>query len=164
MKEIKLESSFVEYASIDELSDEDKNLVKIARESAANAYAPYSRFNVGAALILENGTILRGNNQENASYPIGLCAERVAIFASGANFPDQRIKTLAVTAFSKQFVIDKPITPCGACRQAISEYENRHKQPIKIVMVGESGKVLVSNGIKNFLPYQFNADDLKVKI
>ena len=102
-----------------------------------------------------------GNNQENASYPLGLCAERVAVFAAAANYPGVKIKAIAIAASSKEFRINKPVTPCGACRQAIAEYEHRYKSPIRILMAGESGKVLIADSVKEFLPYQFTADDLK---
>lgn len=163
MKNISLQSSFTEFNDITELPEADRQLMEEARQAAAKAYAPYSHFQVGAALRLENGVILRGNNQENASYPIGLCAERVAVFAAGANYPGVRILSLAITANSNHFHVTKPITPCGACRQAIAEYEHRYRQPIRLIMVGESGKVLVADSIDHFLPYQFNADDLQVK-
>jgi cytidine deaminase len=163
MNKVELKSFFTEYNSVDELTDTDKHLVEEARKSVMSAYAPYSRFSVGAAVLLENGKIMLGNNQENASYPIGLCAERVAVFAAAANYPNVKIKAIAITALSKQFLIDRPITPCGACRQAIAEYEHRYKHPIRLIMIGESGKVLVADSIKNFLPYQFNGDDLKAK-
>ena len=156
-------SKFSEFESINELNEADKSLIEQARQSVMSAYAPYSRFNVGAAVLLENGKVMLGNNQENASYPIGLCAERVAVFAAAANYPGVKIKAIAITALSNQFLIDKPITPCGACRQAIAEYEHRYKNPIRLIMIGESGKVLVADSIKHFLPYQFNGDDLKVK-
>jgi cytidine deaminase len=156
-------SKFSEFESINELNEADKRLIDQARQSVMSAYAPYSRFNVGAAVLLENGNVMLGNNQENASYPIGLCAERVAVFAAAANYPGVKIKAIAITALSKQFLIDKPITPCGACRQAIAEYEHRYKNPIRLIMMGEIGKVLVADSIKNFLPYQFNGDDLKAK-
>ena len=162
-KEIQLQSTFTEYDDISDLPEQDRLLVAEARKSVGQAYAPYSHFQVGAALRLENGVILRGNNQENASYPIGLCAERVAVFAAGANYPGIRILSLAITANSTHFHVNKPITPCGACRQAIAEYEHRYQQPIRLIMVGESGKVLVADSIQHFLPYQFNADDLQVK-
>jgi cytidine deaminase len=156
-------SKFTEFSSLDELPEEDRNLIAQARQSVMSAYAPYSRFNVGAAVLLENGKLMLGNNQENASYPIGLCAERVAVFAAAANYPGIKIKAIAITALSNQFLIDKPITPCGACRQAIAEYEHRYQNPIRLIMVGETGKVLVADSIKHFLPYQFNGDDLKEK-
>ncbi|HNP98560.1 MAG TPA: cytidine deaminase [Bacteroidia bacterium] len=163
MKEVNIRSEFVEYNDVTELPEDDQRLVVEARLSVNKAYAPYSRFQVGAAVLLENGIIMRGNNQENASYPIGLCAERVAIFAAGANYPGIKIKAVAITAQSDLFHIDKPITPCGACRQAIAEYEHRYHGPIRMIMVGETGKVLVANSIGQFLPYQFTADDLNLK-
>ena len=156
-------SKFSEYESVEELDEEDRKLIHQARQSVMSAYAPYSRFNVGAAVLLENGKVMLGNNQENASYPIGLCAERVAVFAAAANYPGIKIKAIAITALSKQFLIDKPITPCGACRQAIAEYEHRYKNPIRLIMIGETGNVLIADSIKHFLPYQFNGDDLKEK-
>ncbi len=163
MKQTEWVSKFIEFASFDELPDEDKKLIEHARKSVMSAYAPYSHFSVGAAVLLENGVVMQGNNQENASYPIGLCAERVAVFAAAANYPGVKIKAIAITALSKQFLIDKPITPCGACRQAIAEYEHRYKSLIRMIMVGESGKVLVADSIKQFLPYGFDGDDLKAK-
>ncbi|MBK7850492.1 MAG: cytidine deaminase [Bacteroidetes bacterium] len=163
MKKVEILSEFEEYSNISELPDDDQRLVVEARLSVNKAYAPYSRFQVGAAVLLENGIVMRGNNQENASYPIGLCAERVAIFAAGANYPGVKIKAIAITAMSDLFHIDKPITPCGACRQAIAEYEHRYHGNIRLIMVGETGKVLVSNSISQFLPYQFTADDLNLK-
>ena len=138
MKKTIIQSEFFEFDSVDELNEEDKKLVAEARGSAKNAYAPYSNFNVGAAALLDNGIIVKGNNQENASYPTGLCAERVAIFAAGANYPGIKIKAIAITAHSKDFLIDKPVAPCGACRQAIAEYEHRHKNSIRLILFGES--------------------------
>ncbi len=163
MKKTVVQSEFFEFDSVDELNAEDKKLVAEARDSVKNAYAPYSNFHVGAAVMLDNGIIVKGNNQENASYPIGLCAERVAIFAAGANYPGIKMKAIAITASSNQFLIDKPVAPCGACRQAIAEYEHRYKTPIRLILIGESGKILVAEGIKNFLPFMFDGDDLKQK-
>ena len=163
MKKVEIACSLTEYETTEELQGTDQALIKEARASMNKAYAPYSHFHVGAAILLENGVILRGNNQENASYPIGLCAERVAIFAAGANYPGVKIKALAITANSDQFLVDKPITPCGACRQAIAEYEYRYKQNIRLLMTGETGKVMEAESIRQLLPYQFNADDLKLK-
>jgi cytidine deaminase len=163
MKKLEILCQLKEYESLSELSKDEINLIETAKSSMHSAYAPYSQFHVGAALLLDNGMIIKGNNQENASYPIGLCAERVAIFAAGANYPGVAIKALAITAFSDKFHIDKPIPPCGACRQAIAEYELRYKQSIRILMTGETGKVIISESISNLLPFQFNADDLKNK-
>ena len=163
MKKIEIVSQVTEYDSLEELGESDRNLMEEARRSMNKAYAPYSHFHVGAAILLENGVILRGNNQENASYPIGLCAERVAIFAAGANYPGVKIKSLAITAMSDHFHVNKPITPCGACRQAIAEYEHRYSQDIRLLMMGEAGKVLEADSIGHLLPFQFNADDLQIK-
>jgi cytidine deaminase len=162
MKSIELACHFTE-CDAEELSATERNLLEKARQSLRSAYAPYSNFHVGAAVLLENGTIVLGNNQENASYPLGLCAERVAIFAASANHPGVKIKTIAVTASSKDMQINKPVTPCGACRQVMAEYEFRDKSPIKIIMAGENGKILVAESVKELLPYQFTADDLKSK-
>jgi cytidine deaminase len=162
-KSIEVTSSFSEYDNVDELPAADRQLMARARESVKNAYAPYSDFRVGAAVLLANGEVVAGNNQENASYPVGLCAERVAIFAAAANYPGIEMKAIAITASSKQFNVNKPVTPCGACRQAISEYEHLHKNSIRIIMMGENGKILVSDNVKQLLPYQFSADDLSLK-
>ncbi len=163
MKNIEIHCSLTEYENQEELSKDDRDLLVEAKASMNKAYAPYSHFHVGAAIMLENGIILRGNNQENASYPIGLCAERVAIFAAGANYPNVKIKAMAITANSDHFHVNKPITPCGACRQAIAEYEHRYQQDIRLIMTGEAGKVLIAENVSNLLPYQFTADDLQVK-
>ena len=163
MKYVEIFSRLTEYESQAELNEEDNRLIIEAKESMKNAYAPYSHFHVGAAVLLENGIIQRGNNQENAAYPTRLCAERVAIFAAGANFPGVPIKMIAVTASSKQFHVDKPVAPCGACRQAIAEYEHLHKNNIRVIMSGETGKVIAADSISSLLPFQFNGDDLKTK-
>jgi cytidine deaminase len=155
--------SYDVYDSINDIKESDASLLKKAIALTGTAYAPYSKFNVSAVARLSNGELVTGTNQENASYPIGLCAERVAVFAAAANFPGVKIKAIAITALSKQFLIDKPITPCGSCRQAIAEYEHRYNNPIRLIMTGETGKVLVADSIVHFLPYQFNGDDLKVK-
>jgi cytidine deaminase len=161
MKKVEIVCHLTEYETIEELNAEDKLLATEAKASTGDAYAPYSHFQVGAALLLENGTIIKGNNQENASYPVGLCAERVAIYAAGANYPGVTIKALAISARSDLFSVNKPIPPCGACRQAIIEYEHRYGKNIRIIMVGESGKVITSESIGNLLPFQFDASDLK---
>jgi cytidine deaminase len=157
---MKLVAEFLQYDSAEELNATDLSLVTAARESAADAYAPYSEFHVGAALLLDNGIIVRGNNQENASYTLGLCAERVALFAAGANHPGNKIVAMAITAASAHFKIDRAIAPCGACRQAIAEYEQRYRQPIRLIMTGVSGQVLVADSISPLLPLQFSKDDL----
>ena len=132
-----------------ELSSSDHGLLSAAKKSSTHAYAPYSRFKVGAAVLLGNQKIISGNNQENAAYPSGLCAERVALFFASGQHPTEKIKAIAVTA-----------VPCGACRQAMLEYETKQKSPVRIIM--QSGnKVFIADGIDNLLPLAFTAMALK---
>lgn len=144
-----------------ELSADDQSLVYEAMEALNKAYAPYSQFYVGAAIRLTNGNIIRGNNQENVAYPSGLCAERVAIYYASASFPNQEIESIAIVAKTKNFELTNPITPCGACRQAIAEYELKQEKPIKIIMSVENGETYICDGIKTLLPFAFNEKDLK---
>lgn len=139
------------------LPEDLKRLLTFAVASRKNAYAPYSNFHVGAAVLLDNGEVVIGNNQENASYPSGLCAERVAIFHAGAKYPNIAIKAVAISAASKAYVVDRPAAPCGNCRQAIAEYEHKQKSPIKIVLQGEKGDILVCNAISDLLPLSFDS-------
>lgn len=124
------------------------------------SYAPYSRFHVGAALLLDNGKTVLGANQENAAYPSGLCAERVAVFSAGANYPGAKIVRMAITAASEQKEVTEPIPPCGACRQSIAEYELKQGQPIEIWFMGEAGKLYKSDSLKNLLPFMFGSEYL----
>lgn len=156
MKEIKIESTFSVFDNLNELPQDISYLMKMAIEARQKAYAPYSKFNVGAAILLENGQIVSGSNQENASYPSGLCAERTAIYYAGSQYPNEKIIRMAITAGSKIKLTKEPIPPCGACRQAISEYEVKQKAPIEIYFMGETGKVLKSNSLANLLPLVFD--------
>lgn len=156
MKEIKVESIFHVYDSLEELSSDIKSLMINAIEARKSAYAPYSKFKVGAALRLDNGEIVIGSNQENASYPSGLCAERTAIYYAGAKYPNTKIQIMAITAASQNQKTTNPIPPCGACRQAISEYEVKQETPIEIYFMGEEGKVIKSNSLENLLPLVFD--------
>ena len=144
------------YDSENELSQSEQELLEKAVIARSKAYAPYSNFQVGAALLLENGEVVMGNNQENASYPSGLCAERVAVFHAGARFPAERMVAMAISATSKDYVVNTPVGPCGNCRQAIAEYEQKQKTPIVIVMRGEKGKIFKCNSIAELLPLAFN--------
>lgn len=153
IKEIK--TVFKEYNDKSELSTEDINLINIAREASKKAYAPYSGFKVGAALLLENGEIIEANNQENVSYPAGLCAERVAIFYAGAKYPDVPAKALAITAFKDQDFIDEPVTPCGSCRQTLFEHESRFNSFIRLILAGKK-KVRIVDKISDLLPLEFD--------
>lgn len=152
-KELKI--SYQEYGDFSELPEQARVLIEAARETAKNAYAPYSKYRVGAAILLKNGLIVTGNNQENAAYPSGLCAERVAIFSASAHYPDEEVEAIAVTAIAKDSDIKSPPFPCGACRQVLAEYENRQKSPIRFILSAASGKTIVMTGIENLLPFPF---------
>ncbi len=161
MKKLELKIVFTEYESENELNSIDQELLQKAREASDLAYAPYSNFYVGAALLLENGVIVTGNNQENVAYPSGLCAERVAIYAAGAQYPNVAIKTIAITCKSKSFHVDEPLSPCGACRQAMSEYEMKQNSVIRTILAGEIGGIRVMESIADLLPFMFKAEQLK---
>ncbi|MDR7369314.1 cytidine deaminase [Flavobacterium aquidurense] len=156
MKEISITSSFIVYDSLKELSEEIQDLMQQAVEIRKKAYAPYSQFRVGAALLLDNGKIVLGSNQENAAYPSGLCAERVAIFHAGSIYPEAKILKMAITAASDNNQTMAPIPPCGSCRQSIAEYEIKQDTPIEIYFMGEIGEVYKSASLKNLLPFMFD--------
>ncbi|WP_418262037.1 cytidine deaminase [Flavobacterium faecale] len=156
MKTITITNQFTIYSKTAELPIEIQNLMQKAIQIRSQAYAPYSKFKVGAAILLENGEIILGTNQENAAYPSGLCAERVAIFQAGTLYPNTLIKTVFITAASDLNPTKTPIPPCGACRQSIAEYELKQDRPIEIYFTGESGDIYKSDSIKNLLPLLFN--------
>jgi cytidine deaminase len=157
---VEIRINIEEYQSPDELSPEELKLIDQAIQAARDAYAPYSAFHVGACLMLENGSLVKGNNQENAAYPDGLCAERVAMFAANAMYPESPVKTLAIAALCKDKLLDQPVYPCGSCRQALLECENRFDQPIRILMYGKAG-IYAVNSIKALLPLSFDSSFLK---
>ena len=154
-----LEIHYNEVNSLTELTNDDAFLLAKAREASNNAWAPYSGFHVGAAILLENGEIILGNNQENAAYPSGLCAERVALFAANANFPDEAVEAIAISASNKNGLVANAVKPCGACRQALLESEIRFEKPIRLLLDGAE-QIFLLNGIKNLLPLSFGKDDL----
>lgn len=156
MKEISITSSFTIYDSINELSQDVQDLMNQAVEIRKKAYAPYSKFRVGAALLLDNGKVILGSNQENAAYPSGLCAERTAIFYAGSIYPEAKILKMAITAASDTNQTQAPIPPCGSCRQSIAEYEIKQDTPIEIYFMGEIGEVYKSASLKNLLPFMFD--------
>ena len=160
MKEIKLTTTFTVFSGLEDLPNEVKTLMESAIEARKNAYAPYSKFRVGAAILLDNQQIEIGSNQENAAYPSGLCAERVAIFHAGAKYPKAKILKLAITAASDSNPTLSPIPPCGACRQSIAEYEFKQDEPIELYFMGESGEIYRSNSIANLLPLSFDKNAL----
>lgn len=161
MKKIKHSIDIWEYDSPDELSAGDREVLQMAMDASTMAYAPYSKYYVGAAVLLGNGLIVKGNNQENVAYPSGLCAERVALFHASANYPDEIVKTIAITAKADGFEVSKPVTPCGSCRQVMAEMENRQSEKIRIIMMGNRGTCYVTDGVENLLPLMFKADELK---
>ncbi len=156
MEQIDITCTLQVYESLEELSEDIQNLMKAAVTARENAYAPYSKFKVGTAILLEEGQIVTGNNQENAAYPSGLCAERVAIFHAGSNYPDAKITTMALSAQSDNHILRVPTPPCGSCRQVIAEYELKQNQPIAIYFMGEKGKVVKVDSIKALLPLIFD--------
>lgn len=159
MKEINLTTKIAVYP-LEECSDTEKKLIEAAKAATENAYAPYSGFSVGAAVLLENGEIISGNNQENAAYPSGLCAERTTVFFANASRPDQKIEAIAIAARHKGRFTDDVITPCGGCRQVLLETENRFKAPMKIMMYG-GGSVYMLESAKDLLPLSFGDEMLR---
>lgn len=159
MKEYTIQST-VRVFDWDELSQEDRILIEAAKNATASSYAPYSGFCVGAAARLKNGTVVIGSNQENAAYPSGLCAERTALFAANAQYPDQPVFSLAIAARNREGFLSQPVTPCGACRQVISGVEQRYDHPIRILLYGTEGTHVVES-VDALLPLQFADSYLK---
>lgn len=160
MIEIKIDTCLYSFSNVKELPVSIQSLMERAVNARKNAYAPYSNFQVGAAVLLSNNEIVIGSNQENAAFPSGLCAERVAIFSVGANFPREEIKAICITASSVLKDTLEPIPPCGACRQSLLEYENKQTNNIEVYFMGKSGTIIKSNSIKNLLPFIFKEDSL----
>lgn len=144
------------FESVSDLPTAIQKLMEKAHQARENAYAPYSLFKVGAAILMDSGEIITGNNQENAAFPSGLCAERVAAFSAGSQFPNEIFKAMALTAGSVKHKTISPIPPCGACRQSLAEYEVNQGTPISIYFMGESGKVVKANSVKDLLPLIFD--------
>ncbi len=157
MKKHKVEIQLEVFENISELPKDIQELMNKAQQAREKAYAPYSRFKVGAAIRLASGEITIGSNQENAAYPSGLCAERVAIFHTGAVFPNEEIKAMAISASSETQLLSEPIGSCGACRQAMLEYEQKQKSPIAVYFMGETGKIVKVASVKDLLPLGFDA-------
>ena len=160
MNKREIKTVLTDYNSPAELNEIQQELIKKAKEAAETAYAPYSKFRVGAAVLLENGEIVQGNNQENAAYPSGLCAERVAIFYANSKYPNTAIKAIAVTANTNNGFIKEPIPPCGSCLQVMLETEQRYGNSIQVILYGEE-KITEADSIKQFLPVNFNKEMLK---
>jgi cytidine deaminase len=160
MKDIIISTQFSVFESVPELPNDVQSLMAQAIEVRKTAYAPYSKFKVGAALLLDNGKIVLGSNQENAAYPSGLCAERVAVFQAGTIYPNAKILKMAITAASENNQTTAPIPPCGSCRQSIAEYEIKQETPIEIYFMGEIGLIYKSDSLKNLLPFMFDKNVL----
>ncbi len=154
---------FEEYNDISSLDKEDAALLEEARKTTQKAYAPYSNFLVGAAAIFKNGEKVFGTNQENASYPVGMCAERVLLASASMLQTDEPILTMAISYnnLSRNGGSDRPITPCGMCRQSLAEYEQRTNHPMRLILSGMEGKVMIIQNAAQLLPFSFNSDSMK---
>lgn len=162
MKSIQYQFNYQEFSSAADLSAADASLLEKARTLTQIAYAPYSKFFVGAAAILANGEIVTGTNQENASYPVGICAERTLLAAAGTLFPDMPIHTLAISYQNMAGDLnDTPISPCGMCRQALCEYEERTGQNIRLILAGMNGAIQIIEKASQLLPLAFSGSVLK---
>ncbi|MGQ0739873.1 MAG: cytidine deaminase [Bacteroidota bacterium] len=161
MKPKKIEFEYEVYESISELSEEDAWLLNEARSVTEQAYAPYSNFHVGAVAILANGEVVAGTNQENAAYPVGICAERVLLGSVATLHPNVQVKSIAISYNSDEVKSDHPISPCGMCRQALLEYETRLREPIRLILGGMEGKVYIIKSAGLLLPFAFTKSELK---
>ncbi|MBR8705464.1 Cytidine deaminase [Bacteroides pyogenes] len=161
MKELAI-TAIIKAYQLEELNEADRMLVKAAMDATKGSYAPYSRFSVGAAARLKNGTIVTGSNQENAAYPSGICAERTTLFYANSQYPDQPVDALAVAARTEQDFLEDPIPPCGACRQVILETEKRYGQPLRILLFGKK-HIYEIKTIGDLLPLSFEASAMEIK-
>jgi cytidine deaminase len=155
MKEITHTFQYQSFESGDALPAAYRELLERARQSCSSSHAPYSRYHVGAAILMENGSVITGSNQENMSFPAGTCAERSALFAAVSAFPDVPLKAIAITATSDSFPVTEPVPPCGICRQALLEYEIKFGNRIGIILAGETGRALLINSVSDLLPLAF---------
>ena len=153
-KEIKI--AYIEYESLDQLDPQDRELAEAAIEATKGSYAPYSGFNVGAAVRLDTGEIVKGANQENAAYPSGLCAERTAMFYASATYPDSIIESIAVTASQNGILCGNPASPCGACRQVMAQYQTKGGRPMSIILTGGK-KIWKFDKVDDLLPLIFDS-------
>jgi len=160
MKKQQQSFEYLSYDDISELEESDRALLQAARKVTEQAYAPYSNFRVGAVMQLANGQLVNGTNQENASFPVGICAERTALSAASSVYPGVAIQTIAVSYHNLEGGSSHPISPCGICRQTLAEYEQRQQQPIRLIMGGQSGKVYVVPAASSLLPLSFSAKDM----
>lgn len=160
MNTITLQIEVKVYEHREELPEEIIRLLAEARDAAVKAYARYSHFCVGAAILMNNGQIITGNNQENAVYPCGLCAERTAAFAASARYPEVPFNKIAITAVKPDKILGEPVAPCGSCRQVLYEYEQKFGQPIEVILSGQTGVAYHFKSVADLLPYTFHANFL----
>ena len=160
MKENKFQFSYEVFEDSSELNEKDAWLLTEAREVTTQAYAPYSKFYVGAVAMMANGKVVAGTNQENASYPVGICAERVLLGTVATLHPGMEVESIAISYNSEDIKSDHPISPCGMCRQSLLEYETRTKKPIRLILSGQEGRVYVIKTASQLLPFAFTSDEL----
>ncbi|MAD96984.1 MAG: cytidine deaminase [Flavobacteriaceae bacterium] len=160
MKKIDVSTKAVQFESVADLSAQEQDLFSKAIEAQHNAYAPYSNFHVGTSVLLEDGTVITGNNQENAAYPSGMCAERVAIWKVGSSHPNKKILAIAIVAGSESKPVNRPVGPCGACRQTLLEYEINQKENIELLFKGDTGPIIKVASINDLLPFNFDSSYL----
>lgn len=160
MNTLKLEINYLSFDSATEMEPLDRELVEAAIQAQDGSYAPYSKFNVGAAVRLEDGTIVKGSNQENAASPSGLCAERTAMFSAGASHPGLAMVSIAIAGGFNHGIDDTPCSPCGACRQVMAEYQTLGKQPMTVIMAGAK-KILKFSKVDDVLPFIFDSFNQK---
>ena len=153
-KEIRI--AYSEYESVEQMEQQERELVEAAIDAIQGSYAPYSKFNVGAAVRLDNGEIIQGANQENAAYPSGICAERTAMFYASAKYPENAITAIAIGASQQGVLCSNPVSPCGACRQVMAEYQTKGGQPMTIFLIG-SGKIWKFEKVNDLLPLIFDS-------
>ncbi|WP_457615719.1 cytidine deaminase [Lutibacter sp.] len=156
MKKLEIKTQISVYESFEDLPNQIQSLMEKAIAAKEKAYAPYSKFRVGAALLLDNAKVITGNNQENAAYPSGMCAERVAIWKASSEYPNNKVIALAISASAASHIVKEPVAPCGACRQALSEYEIKQKDKIEVYFMGETGKVINTHAVLDLLPLAFD--------
>ena len=157
----KFEFEFEYFEQMDSVSEADNTLLNAARNATKTAFAPYSNFKVGAAALLSNGQIIIGSNQESASYPVGICAERTLLNSIGSQFSSETILAMAISYDTDKAACNEPISPCGMCRQSLLDFENRYQSPIKIILAGKTGPIMVVGAAKNLLPFGFDGAILK---
>lgn len=163
IQELEFKSNYKELDNENDLPDHLKFLLSQATNALESSYSPYSHFKVGAAVLLNTGMMVLGSNQENASYPVGICAERVTLSAAAAQHPASKITAIAITVKAKNFIATSPVSPCGICRQSLLEYEHRYQNKIEIVLKGETGKIWWIPSIKNIMPLYFDGDAINSK-